>query len=98
MGGDYQREITRGIGVQNDAQHESSFHGKAWVAIGNKKKKKKSLWAKVIAKKYVRGEIGLKKLNKKQVSSNIWRGMATAAEILRKGARIRVYNGRDTLF
>ena len=96
MGGDYKREITRGIGVQNDAQHESSFHGKAWVAIGNKKKG--AFEQRLLLKKYVRGEIGLKKLNKKQVSSNIWRGMATAAEILRKGARIRAYNGRDTLF
>ena len=37
-----------------------------------------SLWAKVITKKYVRGEIGLKKLNKKQGSSNTWRGIAKA--------------------
>ena len=57
----------------------------------------KSLWVKVIAKKVI-GEISLKKLNKKQGSSNTWRGITTVAEILRKGARIRVYNGRDTLF
>ena len=59
---------------------------------------KKSLWAKVLLKKYVRGEVDLCKLVSKQCSSNAWKGIAFSIEILQKGSRIEVTNGKHTFF
>ena len=57
-----------------------------------------SLWARILAIKYVRGEINLGKITKKHGSSNVWRGISSAIDLLKRGARIIVYNNQNTLF
>ena len=57
-----------------------------------------SLWAQVLTCKYIKGDIDITKLTNKPASSNLWKGVASAADILLKGTRRRIYNGLDTLF
>ena len=48
--------------------------------------------------KYIKGDIDITKLTNKPASSNLWKGVASAVDILLKGTRRRIYNGLDTLF
>ena len=57
-----------------------------------------SLWARILISKYVRGEIYLDKITKKHGSSNAWRGISSATDLLKRGARIIAYNNQNTLF
>ena len=57
-----------------------------------------SMWTRILASKYVREEINLDKLIKKHGSSNAWRGISSATDLLKRGARITVYNSQNTLF
>ena len=51
-----------------------------------------------LANKYVKGEMDLSKHIRKQNCSNAWKGMVSAANLLRKGERTQVQNGRHTLY
>ena len=51
-----------------------------------------------MAGKYIHGELGFQKQVPKPSSWNLWKGLVAASEILRKGNRKRVHDGRDTLF
>ena len=57
-----------------------------------------SLWARILASKYVRGDINLDKLTKKNGSSNAWRSISSTTNLLKRGERIIVCNGLNTLF
>ena len=59
--------------------------------------KKKSLWSKVVAKKYIKGTMEISKFTRKQNASNIWKGITAAGNLLSKGTRRKVYNGQGTL-
>ena len=56
------------------------------------------LWAQALTCKYIKGDIGIRKLTNKPASSNLWKGVGSAANILLKGTRRKIYNGLDTLF
>ena len=56
------------------------------------------LWTKILHEKYVKGRIEIPKLQKKKITSNAWRGMAATQETIKKGLRVSVYNGAETLF
>ena len=58
---------------------------------------KQNLWARVVARKYIRGEVSIHKLLQKPTTSNLWKGIASKSSILNKGVRKRVRNGGDTL-
>ena len=56
------------------------------------------LWAQTSTNKYVKGELGIKKLGRKQVVSNAWRGITSTVNLLNKGMKMMAYNGREILF
>ena len=73
----------------------SAFMAKpGWKILTEKNK----LWAKVITSKYMKGEAAIPKLVEKKGASNIWRGVASAGDVIRKGTCITVGNGRTTFF
>ena len=43
-----------------------------------------SLWARIQASKYARGEVSLDKLTKKHGGSNAWREISSATDLLKK--------------
>ena len=58
----------------------------------------KDLSAHVLQGKYVKGNVEIQKLMRKQISSNAWEGIVIAADVIRKGRRSRILNGKNTLF
>ena len=57
-----------------------------------------SLWAQILTKKYVRGELSIKKPRIKQGVSNSCRGIMSSIDLLNKGIKMTAYNGREILF
>ena len=51
-----------------------------------------SLWTRALSTKYIRGDLNMSKLVHKTDSSNVWKGISMAAEMLRRGTMQRVYN------
>ena len=56
------------------------------------------LWARVLQAKYMKGEMDLAKIKMKPSSSIVWRGIVEGTNVVRKGKRAKIYNGRDTFF
>ena len=59
---------------------------------------KKDLWTQVLTSKYIRGKVTPEKFMRKRGTSNAWNGIAEANSLLKKGLKVKVYNGKDTLF
>ena len=59
---------------------------------------KDTLWTQALAWKYCRGTASLNRLQAKQSSSIAWKGIVSAAGIIKAGSQARVYNGESTLF
>ena len=60
--------------------------------------KTKDLWASVLQGKYVKGKVEIQKLMRKQISLNAWQGIVIGADVIQKGKRSRILNGKNTLF
>ena len=61
-------------------------------------KKENSLWSQIVGRNYSRGKVTPEGLVKKHSSSNAWKGMVEAANIIRKVIRATVYNGNKAFF
>ena len=46
----------------------------------------------------MKGKVEIQKLMRKQYSSNAWQGIVIGADVIRKGIRSRILNGKNTLF
>ena len=58
----------------------------------------KDLWARVLQGKFVEGNVEIQKLMRKQISSNSWKGIVIGEDVIKKGRRSRILNGKNTLF
>ena len=52
----------------------------------------------MITSKYVRGDTNHTKFVGKNNSSNSWKGLVVAEEVLKRGIQRKVYNGNEVLF
>lgn len=59
---------------------------------------KDRLWVQVMRAKYISGSIDLSKIRPRNNASNAWRGITSATNILRRGTKIKVGSGMETLF
>ena len=83
-----------GLGLKRMKELNSALMTKlAWRLLMEGSK----LWALVLRGKYVRGNMAITKLVKKQNSSNAWHGISAAAQTLKKGIKTEVRNGRNAL-
>ena len=69
----------RGLGIKGAHELNLAFMARLGRRLLFKKEK---LWVKVITSKYVRGELNMSKLVKRQHSSNAWQGIIELANIL----------------
>ena len=60
--------------------------------------KQNDLWAQLMHSKYIKGKVAPNKISKKKKSSKAWQGIVAASNLLKKGIKARVYNGKDSLF
>ena len=56
------------------------------------------MWAWIIEAKYTKRNIELPKLMTKRGSSNAWQGTVATANVIKKGMRARLYNGKGIFF
>ncbi|XP_038687586.1 uncharacterized protein LOC119986972 [Tripterygium wilfordii] len=84
-----------GLGIRKLEQTNHAFMAKVGWRLLNEKQ---NLWAKVVSSKYMRGNPSVVNLKGKQGSSNLWRGIVKAGNILHKGVKALVRNGRRTRF
>ena len=83
-----------GLGIRNMKKVNLAIMAKlGWRFLTNKK----DLWVCVLQGKYVKGNMEIHKLIRKQHSSNAWQSIV-GSNVLRKGMKARVSNGKDTLF
>ena len=86
-----------GLGIKRMHNKNLAFMAKlGWRLLTEVKENR--LWARILADKYIRGEATLSKLRKMQGSSNAWRGIALAANILSKGKKRQFTMGRTHSF
>ena len=46
----------------------------------------------------MKGNVEIQKLMRKQISSNAWQGIVIGADVIKKGRRSTILNGKNTLF
>ena len=85
----------RGVGIQSTRNINIAFMAKlGWRLITVTK----GLEAHVLQGKYVKGKVEIQKLIRKQYSLNDWQGIVIGADVIIKGIRSRILNGKNTLF
>lgn len=57
-----------------------------------------SLWAKAVCRKYMQGDIRVENFIPKYGASNLWQGITKAHDLLFKGIRRSIGNGKSILF
>ncbi|XP_074301475.1 uncharacterized protein LOC141632870 [Silene latifolia] len=84
-----------GLGLRSMRQVNTAFMAKlGWRMLSEPN----SVWARVLRHKYCKGRCDAEMFQGKQVSSNVWKGIVEAVDVLKKGLRNSVGNGKSTLF
>lgn len=84
-----------GLGIRSTKAMNIAFLAKLiWRLLNSTE----SLWARVLAGKYMHGQTSIDNMSSKRGASNIWRGMISAKPFFKQGCRRIVNNGIDTKF
>lgn len=89
------RKEDGGLGIRGMHEMNLAFLAKlGWRLMNNDS----SLWAQLLCGKYMKGSMVFTNIVPKQKASNAWLGIVAPKDVLLKGLRMRVRNGRKTYF
>lgn len=85
-----------GLGLRSAKDMNMAFLAKlGWRFINSEKD---ALWVRILAAKYTQWKTIIEALSDKKGTSNVWKSIVKAAQIVRSGCRTQVRNGKNTRF